>query len=152
MVVLHFPEPTGTASTAIKWCAVGSSETLKCDTWSINSMVDHKTPAIECDERPHSWRVHEKDYGNKTVLDGNMGIRDELEICLLFNFAAFVSQLSRSVKRLTQWQWMEDRCTQRGSAVLVPALVEQYDEGMRLREHRNHPIQSCSFISSFLYE
>lgn len=48
MVVLHFPEPTGTTSTAIKWCAVGHAETAKCDSWSINSVRDDATAAIEC--------------------------------------------------------------------------------------------------------
>ncbi|XP_042352937.1 transferrin-a [Plectropomus leopardus] len=40
-------EPTGTASTAIKWCAVSKAETDKCDVWSINSIADGTT-AIEC--------------------------------------------------------------------------------------------------------
>ncbi|XP_049889736.1 transferrin-a [Epinephelus moara] len=40
-------EPTGTTSTAIKWCAVGKAETDKCDMWSINSIADDTT-AIEC--------------------------------------------------------------------------------------------------------
>lgn len=51
MVVLHSPEPTGTTSTAIKWCAVGHAETSKCDTWSINS-VDNTNTAIECQNAP----------------------------------------------------------------------------------------------------
>uniref|UniRef100_A0A8D0AAD0 Serotransferrin n=1 Tax=Sander lucioperca TaxID=283035 RepID=A0A8D0AAD0_SANLU len=41
-------EPTGTTSTAIKWCAVGHAETAKCDSWSINSVRDDATAAIEC--------------------------------------------------------------------------------------------------------
>ncbi|KAF1383854.1 hypothetical protein PFLUV_G00136170 [Perca fluviatilis] len=40
-------EPTGTTSTAIRWCAVGHAETTKCDSWSINS-VGFDTTAIEC--------------------------------------------------------------------------------------------------------
>ncbi|XP_031710794.1 transferrin-a [Anarrhichthys ocellatus] len=44
-------EPTGTTSTAIKWCAVGRAETSKCDTWSINS-VDNANTAIECQNAP----------------------------------------------------------------------------------------------------
>ncbi|XP_054452189.1 transferrin-a [Anoplopoma fimbria] len=40
-------EQTNPASTAIKWCAVGHAEKSKCDTWSINSLVD-VTTAIEC--------------------------------------------------------------------------------------------------------
>ncbi|KAK9539233.1 hypothetical protein VZT92_004351 [Zoarces viviparus] len=44
-------EPTGTTSTAIKWCAVGHAETSKCDTWSINS-VDNANTAIECQNAP----------------------------------------------------------------------------------------------------
>lgn len=47
-VFLCFSEPaTSTTSTAIKWCAVGRAETDKCDTWSVNSLIDDST-AIEC--------------------------------------------------------------------------------------------------------
>ncbi|KAF6732093.1 Serotransferrin [Oryzias melastigma] len=41
----------GTASNAIKWCAVGHAETAKCDTWSINSVTDDTT-SIECQNAP----------------------------------------------------------------------------------------------------
>ncbi|XP_034411751.1 transferrin-a isoform X2 [Cyclopterus lumpus] len=44
-------EPTGTPSTAIKWCAVGHAETSKCDMWSINSMGD-VTTTVECQTAP----------------------------------------------------------------------------------------------------
>jgi len=50
MVVLHFPEPTGTQSTAIKWCAVGHAETVKCDTWNGNS--GDADPQVECETAP----------------------------------------------------------------------------------------------------
>ncbi|NP_001290225.1 transferrin-a precursor [Notothenia coriiceps] len=40
-------EPTSSASPAIKWCAVGHTETTKCDEWSIAS-VDEDAAAIEC--------------------------------------------------------------------------------------------------------
>uniref|UniRef100_A0A3Q1FJK2 Serotransferrin n=1 Tax=Acanthochromis polyacanthus TaxID=80966 RepID=A0A3Q1FJK2_9TELE len=42
----------GTASTAIKWCAVSHAETAKCDTWSINSVDDQGNAAIECQNAP----------------------------------------------------------------------------------------------------
>ncbi|KAM9349282.1 transferrin-a [Symphorus nematophorus] len=38
--------PAATSS-AIKWCAVGHAETVKCDTWSISSLGDSGTD-IEC--------------------------------------------------------------------------------------------------------
>ncbi|CAG5896709.1 unnamed protein product [Menidia menidia] len=41
----------GTASRAIKWCAVGHAETAKCDTWSINSVTGDST-SIECQNAP----------------------------------------------------------------------------------------------------
>ncbi|XP_008283972.1 transferrin-a [Stegastes partitus] len=41
----------GTVSPAIKWCAVGHAETVKCDTWSINS-VDGENAVIECQSAP----------------------------------------------------------------------------------------------------
>ncbi|XP_068458076.1 transferrin-a [Clinocottus analis] len=44
-------EPTGSASSSIKWCAVGHAETSKCDAWSINSMTD-TTTAVECQTAP----------------------------------------------------------------------------------------------------
>ncbi|XP_028282726.1 transferrin-a [Parambassis ranga] len=45
-------EPTpGIASSAIRWCAVGHAETTKCDTWSINSLVDENA-SIECQNAP----------------------------------------------------------------------------------------------------
>uniref|UniRef100_A0A3Q3AHA5 Serotransferrin n=1 Tax=Kryptolebias marmoratus TaxID=37003 RepID=A0A3Q3AHA5_KRYMA len=44
-------QTSGTASTAIKWCAVGHAETSKCDTWSINSVTDDST-SIECQNAP----------------------------------------------------------------------------------------------------
>ncbi|XP_033973731.1 serotransferrin-like [Trematomus bernacchii] len=40
-------EPASSASSAIKWCAVGHAETTKCDMWSTNSLGDGST-AIEC--------------------------------------------------------------------------------------------------------
>lgn len=52
MFLLHFPEQAAGTSTAIKWCAVGHAETAKCDTWSINSMKDDGTSAIECQNAP----------------------------------------------------------------------------------------------------
>ncbi|XP_056277571.1 serotransferrin-like [Pseudoliparis swirei] len=43
-------EPTGTQSTAIKWCAVGHAETVKCDTWNGNS--GDADPQVECETAP----------------------------------------------------------------------------------------------------
>ncbi|KAI4809940.1 hypothetical protein KUCAC02_018795 [Chaenocephalus aceratus] len=40
-------EPASSASSAIRWCAVGHAETSKCDKWSIHSVVDDN-PTIEC--------------------------------------------------------------------------------------------------------
>ncbi|XP_033959690.1 serotransferrin-like [Pseudochaenichthys georgianus] len=40
-------EPANFASSEIKWCAVGHAETIKCDIWIVNNMVDDN-PAIEC--------------------------------------------------------------------------------------------------------
>uniref|UniRef100_A0A667X3S2 Serotransferrin n=1 Tax=Myripristis murdjan TaxID=586833 RepID=A0A667X3S2_9TELE len=34
---------------AIKWCAVGKTETTKCDTWSIDSIVGDGKTKIECE-------------------------------------------------------------------------------------------------------
>uniref|UniRef100_A0A665UUB6 Serotransferrin n=1 Tax=Echeneis naucrates TaxID=173247 RepID=A0A665UUB6_ECHNA len=41
----------GTASKAIKWCAVGHAETTKCDEWTINS-VGPDGSAVECQSAP----------------------------------------------------------------------------------------------------
>ncbi|XP_026170439.1 transferrin-a [Mastacembelus armatus] len=43
-------QATATASTAIKWCAVGHAETAKCDTWSIS--VGDDSASIECQNAP----------------------------------------------------------------------------------------------------
>lgn len=42
--MFHFtcPEPiAATSSSAIRWCAVGATETQKCDAWVINSMTEN---------------------------------------------------------------------------------------------------------------
>ncbi|CAK6966880.1 transferrin-a [Scomber scombrus] len=41
-------QAVGAASSAVRWCAVGHAETAKCDTWSINSVGDDGSAAIEC--------------------------------------------------------------------------------------------------------
>uniref|UniRef100_A0A7N6AHT8 Serotransferrin n=1 Tax=Anabas testudineus TaxID=64144 RepID=A0A7N6AHT8_ANATE len=45
-------EQTTEASSAIKWCAVGHAETVKCDAWSINSVKEDGTSTIECQNAP----------------------------------------------------------------------------------------------------
>lgn len=57
---------SASTSSAIKWCNVGTAETKKCDTWSINSM-EGDVSTIECENAPtveeclkkimvrHSW-------------------------------------------------------------------------------------------------
>lgn len=52
MFLLYFPEQTTEASSAIKWCAVGHAETVKCDAWSINSVKEDGTSTIECQNAP----------------------------------------------------------------------------------------------------
>lgn len=61
-------------------------------------------------ECPHSWGVPEKDHG-KTLLDENTKFPRDF-ICELFVPDWKSSQSSCSAKRLMQWQWMEERCTQ----------------------------------------
>lgn len=40
-ILHHFlSEVTAAGSNAIMWCAVASSETQKCNKWSVNGMVD----------------------------------------------------------------------------------------------------------------
>uniref|UniRef100_A0A3Q3FW67 Serotransferrin n=1 Tax=Labrus bergylta TaxID=56723 RepID=A0A3Q3FW67_9LABR len=41
-------QTAGTSSSAIRWCGVGQVETSKCDTWSINSVVDDGSTLVEC--------------------------------------------------------------------------------------------------------
>ncbi|MEQ2158445.1 hypothetical protein GOODEAATRI_012301, partial [Goodea atripinnis] len=48
---LRKEQTAGTASSAIRWCAVGHAETEKCDTWSINS-VTGDSASIECQNAP----------------------------------------------------------------------------------------------------
>uniref|UniRef100_A0A8K9VAE4 Serotransferrin n=1 Tax=Oncorhynchus mykiss TaxID=8022 RepID=A0A8K9VAE4_ONCMY len=42
---------TGATSRAIKWCAVGHNEKVKCDAWTINSFTDGDS-RIECQDAP----------------------------------------------------------------------------------------------------
>ena len=117
MVVLHFPEQASTPSTAIKWCAVGHAETVKCDTWSINSLVDDNT-VIECESAPTAEECMKKIMVKQSWMEIWESVTS-----LRFFFCSILRRLSQlpcSVKRLTQWQWMEDRCTQRGSVVWFP--------------------------------
>uniref|UniRef100_A0A8C7MZR5 Serotransferrin n=1 Tax=Oncorhynchus kisutch TaxID=8019 RepID=A0A8C7MZR5_ONCKI len=44
-------EATGVTSRAIKWCAVGHKEKVKCDAWTINSFTDGDS-RIECQDAP----------------------------------------------------------------------------------------------------
>ncbi|XP_070974156.1 transferrin-a isoform X1 [Oncorhynchus clarkii lewisi] len=44
-------QATGTTSRAIKWCAVGHNEKVKCDAWTINSFTDGDS-RIECQDAP----------------------------------------------------------------------------------------------------
>uniref|UniRef100_A0A8C7VB66 Serotransferrin n=1 Tax=Oncorhynchus mykiss TaxID=8022 RepID=A0A8C7VB66_ONCMY len=44
-------EATGATSRAIKWCAVGHNEKVKCDAWTINSFTDGDS-RIECQDAP----------------------------------------------------------------------------------------------------
>lgn len=69
---------SASASTAIKWCAVGNAETSKCDTWSINSM-EGDVSTIECQFAPsveeclkmimvrHSWMKIQNSPGTSFV-------------------------------------------------------------------------------------
>nr|BAA84099.1 transferrin [Salvelinus leucomaenis pluvius] len=41
----------GATSRAIKWCAVGHNEKVKCDAWTINSFADGES-RIECQDAP----------------------------------------------------------------------------------------------------
>lgn len=81
-VLLHFPEQAvGAASSAIRWCAVGHAETAKCDTWSINSVGDDGSAAIECQNG-----ASVEDCMSKIMVkhDGNMGICHKLGFCAPF--------------------------------------------------------------------
>lgn len=41
MFYFAFSEPIAAASSsALRWCAVGATETQKCDAWVINSMTE----------------------------------------------------------------------------------------------------------------
>uniref|UniRef100_A0AAZ3RH20 Serotransferrin n=1 Tax=Oncorhynchus tshawytscha TaxID=74940 RepID=A0AAZ3RH20_ONCTS len=44
-------QATGATSRAIKWCAVGHNEKVKCDAWTINSFTDGDS-RIECQDAP----------------------------------------------------------------------------------------------------
>ncbi|XP_038819986.1 transferrin-a [Salvelinus namaycush] len=44
-------QATGATSRAIKWCAVGHNEKVKCDAWTINSFADGES-RIECQDAP----------------------------------------------------------------------------------------------------
>uniref|UniRef100_A0A8C7JK99 Serotransferrin n=1 Tax=Oncorhynchus kisutch TaxID=8019 RepID=A0A8C7JK99_ONCKI len=44
-------QATGVTSRAIKWCAVGHKEKVKCDAWTINSFTDGDS-RIECQDAP----------------------------------------------------------------------------------------------------
>ncbi|XP_061549609.1 serotransferrin-like isoform X2 [Phycodurus eques] len=44
-------EITAAGSSAITWCSVGHSETRKCDTWSVNGMVDGENKIL-CQTAP----------------------------------------------------------------------------------------------------
>ncbi|XP_052319546.1 transferrin-a isoform X2 [Oncorhynchus keta] len=44
-------QATGATSRAIKWCAVGHNEKVKCDSWTINSFTDGDS-RIECQDAP----------------------------------------------------------------------------------------------------
>ncbi|XP_032386558.1 transferrin-a [Etheostoma spectabile] len=88
-------EPTGTTSTAIRWCAVGHAETSKCDKWSINSVGDDST-AIECAS------------------------------------GATVDECLKKIMRKEADAMAVDggQVYTAGKCGLVPAMVEQYDDGL----------------------
>ncbi|XP_037644109.1 transferrin-a [Sebastes umbrosus] len=88
-------EQASTPSTAIKWCAVGHAETAKCDTWSINSLVDDNT-VIECESAPTAEECMKKI------------MRKEADAMAVDGGQVYTA----------------------GKCGLVPAMVEQYDEGL----------------------
>lgn len=49
--VLLSAATTSSVSSPIKWCAVGTAETEKCDQWRL-SILEGEDPAIECPNAP----------------------------------------------------------------------------------------------------
>uniref|UniRef100_A0A7N6A7T7 Serotransferrin n=1 Tax=Anabas testudineus TaxID=64144 RepID=A0A7N6A7T7_ANATE len=88
-------EQTTEASSAIKWCAVGHAETVKCDAWSINSVKEDGTSTIECQNAPTVEECLKKI------------MRKEADAIAVDGGQVYTA----------------------GKCGLVPAMVEQYDQG-----------------------
>uniref|UniRef100_A0A667XYA1 Serotransferrin n=1 Tax=Myripristis murdjan TaxID=586833 RepID=A0A667XYA1_9TELE len=65
-IIRSLKEETG----AIKWCAVGKTETTKCDTWSIDSIVGDGKTKIECESAATVEECVKKIMADAMAVDG----------------------------------------------------------------------------------
>lgn len=123
MLVLLEPL-SATAQSAIKWCAVGEAEETKCDKWSINSVEGDDT-TIECET------------GNsvedclKMIMVKQKHHKLESSFAPFFNFGLWLTVVPIILQHKKADAVAVDggEVFTAGKCGLVPAMVEQYDEG-----------------------